>query len=225
MFFKLLLQIAIRGFVIGLILFSIAGTFRWSAAWFFLAEMGILSIALGFWLSRYDPDLFAERLASFVQPEQKAWDRKLTFGMTVVSTVWFAVMAFDAGRWQISSMPVALHLVGAILLVVFIAIVKCVMMANRFAIPVAKIQTARAHAVASQGPYAFVRHPMYAATLLFYLGVPLLLGSWWGLVCTPFPIALLVSRTAREDRMLLDELPGYADYARKTLHRLIPFIW
>ena len=222
---KLLLQITVRGCVAGLILFGVAGTVRWPAAWFFLAEMGILSASLGLWLARYDPALFAERLAPFVQTEQKTWDRKLTFAMTVVSAIWFAIMAYDAGRRQISLMPIPLQIVGAALLIFFIAIVRRVMMANSFAIPVAKIQTDRAHTVASQGPYAIVRHPMYAATLLFYIGAPLLLGSWWGLVCVPFLILLLALRTLREDRMLLDELSGYADYARKTSHRLIPFVW
>ena len=93
---------------------------------------------------------------------------------------------------------------------------------NTFAAPVVKVQAARAHHVVSTGPYAFVRHPMYSGMMLFFVGVPLLLGSWWGLVIAPVFFLLFAIRTRIEERELMRGLPGYADYAARVRYRLLP---
>jgi protein-S-isoprenylcysteine O-methyltransferase Ste14 len=96
---------------------------------------------------------------------------------------------------------------------------------NSYAAPVVKIQRERGHRVVSTGPYAHIRHPMYAGALLFFIGTPLLLGSWWGLVAAPVIAAMLAVRAALEERTLADELPGYRDYTARVRYRLIPGIW
>ncbi len=222
---RLLAQTAVRGCVAALLLFGGAGTLRWPSAWVFLALMGCCSLGLGLWLARHNPALLAERLAPFVQAGQKSWDRVLTLAMTLAAGLWFLLMALDAGRWQLMPLPFGAQILGTILIAAFFAIIWAVMRANNFAIPVVKIQENRSHAVASGGPYKIVRHPMYAATLLFYIGAPLLLGSSLGLLVSPLLAALLVLRTEKEDAALLAELPGYMDYAKETTRRLIPFVW
>jgi protein-S-isoprenylcysteine O-methyltransferase Ste14 len=96
---------------------------------------------------------------------------------------------------------------------------------NSFAAPVVKIASERGHRVADSGPYAHVRHPMYAGALLFFIGTPLLLGSWYGLAAVPVLTVVLAARAVMEERMLADELPGYRDYAMRVRYRLIPGLW
>jgi protein-S-isoprenylcysteine O-methyltransferase Ste14 len=105
------------------------------------------------------------------------------------------------------------------------AFIMWVFRANSFAAPVVKLQGARHHHVVSSGPYAFVRHPMYSGTILFFAGVPLLLGSWWGVGIAPVFFLLFAIRTRIEERTLLEGLPDYADYAARVRYRLVPGLW
>jgi protein-S-isoprenylcysteine O-methyltransferase Ste14 len=90
---------------------------------------------------------------------------------------------------------------------------------------VVKIARERGHRVVSTGPYACVRHPMYAGALLFFVGTPLLLGSWYGLAVTPVLIVVLAARAVMEERTLAEELPGYREYAQRVRYRFIPGVW
>ena len=100
-----------------------------------------------------------------------------------------------------------------------------IMRTNSFAAPVVKIQAERGHHVVSDGPYAVVRHPMYGGTLLLIAGIPLLLGSWWGLAFAPLIVLLFAVRAVMEERTLMAELPGYTDYAARVRYRLVPGVW
>jgi len=88
-----------------------------------------------------------------------------------------------------------------------------------------RIQSERGHAVQSGGPYAVMRHPGYAGAALYDLAMPLMLGSWWGLVPALATVAVVVARTVLEDRKLQAELDGYADYAQRVRYRLLPGLW
>ncbi len=88
-----------------------------------------------------------------------------------------------------------------------------------------KIQTEREHRVIDSGPYAYVRHPMYAGVLLITAGAPLLLGSWWGLLAGALFVFLIGVRAVLEERTLKAELEGYAAYAAKVRYRLVPYLW
>ena len=94
---------------------------------------------------------------------------------------------------------------------------------NRFAAGV--IQVAEGQTVVSTGPYAIVRHPMYAGALLVFIGAPLALGSWWGLLFIPAFIAWFAWRLLNEEEFLRHNLPGYAEYAHKVRYRLVPYLW
>jgi protein-S-isoprenylcysteine O-methyltransferase Ste14 len=96
---------------------------------------------------------------------------------------------------------------------------------NSFAAPLVKLQTERGHHVISTGPYAWVRHPMYSSSMLFFVGVPLLLGSWWGVAMVPLFVGLFAIRMRIEEQTLVAGLPGYADYRTHVRYRLVPGLW
>ncbi len=209
----------------GALLFGVAETWDWPGAWAFLGLMGVLSLGVGAWLARHDPELLAERLSPLWQPGQQRWDKMLLAAVALLVVAWLAAMALDAGRWHLSHMPGWLQIVGATGPVASVWLSCLVFRANRFAAPVVKLQASRGHAVATGGPYAVVRHPMYAGALFFFAGLPLLLGSWWGLAFVPALMAVLALRAVLEERLLILELPGYAAYAGKVRYRLVPGVW
>ncbi len=134
-------------------------------------------------------------------------------------------MAADAQRWTLSQMPPSLNVLGAIITVLGFAVTARVLLENSFAAPVVRVQRERGQHVIDTGPYALVRHPMYAAASLFLAGMPLLLGSWLGFVGVALIIIGMASRSVAEENMLRRELPGYAAYMRQVRYRLIPHIW
>ena len=209
----------------GALLFGVAETWDWPGAWAFLGLMGVLSLGVGAWLARHDPELLAERLSPLWQPGQQRWDKMLLAAVALLVVAWLAAMALDAGRWHLSHMPGWLQIVGATGPVASVWLSCLVFRANRFAAPVVKLQASRGHAVATGGPYAVVRHPMYAGALFFCAGMPLLLGSWGGLAFVPALMAVLALRAVLEERLLILELPGYAAYAGKVRYRLVPGVW
>jgi protein-S-isoprenylcysteine O-methyltransferase Ste14 len=207
------------------ILFLSAGTTRWPSAWCFLAILGGLGIAVGLWLARSDPALLRERMGSVVQPGQKAWDRVFMLALLAFFYAWLGFMAADAKRFQWSHVPVFVHGVGALLIVGSFLGGAATFRVNSFATPVVKLQRDRGQTIVTTGPYALVRHPMYASGVLFFLGVPLLLGSRWGLAAIPFLVLLLGIRALGEERMLRKEFPEYGDYAARVRSRFFPGIW
>ena len=221
---RLLIQNVIWIVGMGALLFASAGTLHWPAAWVFLGTMAVLGLISGLWLARIDPALLAERMNPMMQGAQPASDKifMVVFGFAALS--WFILIGLER-RVNGSDMPVALQTLGLLLLVLSTGFVLWVMRENSFAAPVIKIQTERGHRVISSGPYAWVRHPMYSGTILFFAGMPLLLGSWWGLIMAPLFVVLFGFRARLEERALVAGLPGYADYLTRVRYRLIPGIW
>src|SRR5512143_919510 len=218
---KLLLQNLIWIVAMAALLFVPAGTLRWPAAWVFLGTIAILGIAGGLWLAKTDPALLAERLRPTMQRDQPLADKKfvLVFGFTAL--IWFLA----GQRMQASRVPLALQALGLAMLLFSSGFIIWVMRENSFAAPVVKLQTERGRRVVSTGPYAFVRHPMYSATVLFFVGAPLLLGSWWGVAMSPLFVVLFAIRAGIEERALIAGLPGYADYTTRVRYRLVPGLW
>jgi protein-S-isoprenylcysteine O-methyltransferase Ste14 len=209
----------------GLLLFVSAGTWRWPAAWVLLAEAAICGIALAVWLGRHDPALLTERWSSDFQSTQKSWDKPFLAVLWLLMWGSFVLMAFDAVRFQWSHVPVWLQVVGAFLFPMNAWFAYLTFRANTYATPVVKIQADRGHQVVSTGPYAYVRHPMYTGKLFFYIGSPLLLGSWYGLLAAFVSMGVLAARAVLEERTLALELVGYREYAERVRYRLIPGIW
>lgn len=142
----------------------------------------------------------------------------------VAMLAWLVAIGIDR-RLQSSDMPAALQALGLVLFLLCTLFTMWVFRENSFAAPVVKLQAERAQHVISSGPYAHVRHPMYSGMILFFTGVPLLLGSWWGLALVPLFLVLIAVRIAIEERTLREGLPGYAEYAARVRYRLLPGVW
>ncbi len=207
---------------LGSLLFLAAGTMRWTGGWVFLLEITIGGLITEAWLARHDPGLLAERRTA---RGQAGWDRVITTIMPLLWLMWLPLMALDAVRYQASSIPFWLQCAGAAMIAASFYIVYRTYRENSYAAPVVKIQRERGHAAVTTGPYAYVRHPIYASGLLTYLGTPLLLGSWCGLAIVPVMMALLGLRSMMEERMLTAELDGYAEYLTHVRYRLVPMVW
>jgi protein-S-isoprenylcysteine O-methyltransferase Ste14 len=211
--------------LVAAVLFGAAGTLRWPAAWVYLGVFAVMSFGGGFWLARHDPALLKERLGSLFQRDQKGWDKLWMIPMLVVWLGGFVLIGIDAGRFHWSHVPLSLQVLGFALLCLGSYLVMLTFKANSYAAPVVKIQKERGHQVVTSGPYAYVRHPMYSGALLVSVGVPLLLGSWWGLAAGALLLVAIGVRAALEERTLKAELEGYADYATKVRYRLVPLVW
>jgi protein-S-isoprenylcysteine O-methyltransferase Ste14 len=221
---KLLLQNTITTVAMGALLFACAGTLHWPSAWVFLVTCGLLGPLCGWWLYRIDPALLAERLRPVLQRDQPAADKVFMTVFVVAMLAWLAAMGLDR-RHLASDMPVALQVLGLVLYLASTLFILWVFRENSFAAPVVKLQAERAQRVISTGPYAHVRHPMYSGMMLFFAGVSLLLGSWWGVAMTPVFLVLFAVRIRIEERILREGLPGYSDYVTRVRYRLLPRVW
>ena len=204
-----------------------AGTWRWWEAWAVVGLYVAYAVAITLYLSRRDPDLLRERLKSSpAQQGQKRWDKILMIAMLVPGIALFIVPGLDVGRFGWSApLPAWVEIVGLALHLPCFAVIGWVMHENSYLARVVKVDEERGHTVVKTGPYAIVRHPMYAAVIPMVFAFPLALGSRWGLVPAALMNVLLIVRTVLEDRTLHRELPGYPEYAAKTRHRLIPGVW
>jgi protein-S-isoprenylcysteine O-methyltransferase Ste14 len=221
---KLLLQNTIFVVALGALLFASAGTLDWPAAWLFLVVSATLGPACGLWLAKTDPALLAERMRPTFQADQPAADKKFMLTFVVVVLLWLIAIGLDH-RAHASHVPLVLQALGLAMYLLSTAFIMWVFRENSFAAPVVKIQAERHHHVVSSGPYAFVRHPMYSGVMLFFAGVPLLLGSWWGVAIAPVFAVLFAIRARIEERVLVERLPDYADYAARVRYRLVPGLW
>lgn len=221
---RLLLQNTITTAAMGALLFACAGTLHWPSAWAFLLTCALLGPICGWWLYQIDPALLAERLRPVLQRDQTLADKAFMTVFVVAMLAWLAAMGLDRRNLS-SDMPIALQLLGFLLFMASTLFILWVFRENSFAAPVVKLQAERAQRVISTGPYAHVRHPMYSGMVLFFAGVPLLLGSWWGLAMMPVFVALFAVRIGIEERTLRAGLPGYADYAARVRYRLLPGVW
>jgi protein-S-isoprenylcysteine O-methyltransferase Ste14 len=221
---KLLLQNLIWIVGMGALLFVPAGTLHWPAAWIYLGTVAVLGLSCGLWLAKTDPALLAERMHLMMQKDQPAADKKFMLVFGFVAMLWFVAIGLDK-RLHASHIAVPAQALGLAMLLVSTGFVMWVMRENSFASPVVKLQTERGHRVVSSGPYAFVRHPMYSGSVLFFVGAPLLLGSWWGVAMSPLFTVLFAIRAKIEERALIAGLPGYADYTARVRFRLLPGLW
>jgi len=221
---KLLLQNACFLVAMGALLFASAGTLHWPGAWVFLLTSAVIGPACGLWLAKTNPALLAERLRPTFQANQPAADKKFMLAFVLVAFIWFVAMGLDR-RLEASNVPLPLQVLGFAMYLASTFLIMWVFRENSFAAPVIKVQAERHHHVVSTGPYALVRHPMYSGVMLFFVGVPLLLGAWWGVAFAPLFFLLFAIRTRIEERALIAGLTGYADYAARVRYRLLPGIW
>jgi protein-S-isoprenylcysteine O-methyltransferase Ste14 len=222
-----LLTVSIVGMmlVFALTLLLPAGTIAWPAGWAFLLLFFSFVVAISLWLLHNNPGLLTERLTGVGKADQKSWDKLFYVLANVLFLAWLVVMALDAVRFRWSHLPAWLQGVGAIILLGSFWLFFLTFRENSYLSPAIRIQTDRGQTVVSTGPYRYVRHPMYSAFLLFALGTPLLLGSYYGLPFALLIVAALARRTVLEERTLRAELPGYEAYLTTVRYRFIPGVW
>jgi protein-S-isoprenylcysteine O-methyltransferase Ste14 len=222
---RMIVQNLVFAVVLALLLFVPAGTLEWRQGWIFLVLFVGCSEVIGLWLLKTDPDLLAARMKSPMSSEQKLSDRAVVAMIFAVMTGWVVFMPLDAQRLGWSHTPVWAQALGALLILVAFLGWATVLKANSFASTQIRVQKERGQKVISSGPYAIVRHPMYAYVLPLMIGVPLLLGSLWGLLGILLVFPLLAARALGEEAMLFAGLPGYREYAEKVRYRLFPGLW
>jgi protein-S-isoprenylcysteine O-methyltransferase Ste14 len=207
----------------GLLLFLPAGNIGWARGWLFILVVCVSEVLSAFYLWRTDPERFTAQNRSHEKP--KSWDKALLCFIMPLQMAMFPVAALDDGRFHWSHIPLWLTIVGYVLLLASTGVATWARIANPFAAPFVRIQTDRGHRVIDKGPYRLVRHPFYLVRFFSFPGIAWALGSWWALVPAAITAPLLLVRTALEDRMLQEELPGYREYARRVRYRLIRGIW
>jgi protein-S-isoprenylcysteine O-methyltransferase Ste14 len=225
MIMRMVVQTTVWLIAMGALLFIAAGDWGWPQGWVFLCEIALSSFAVSFWLARHDPALLATRLSAPVQPDQRPWDRVFMAVGAVIFVSWLVVCALDARRFSWSRVPLWVQAFGAVLIALSMIVCWQTFRFNTFAAPQVRVQVDRDQHVIIDGPYRIVRHPMYAGALLMFVGTPLLLGSWWGLLFVPIGVVGIGVRAVGEERMLRRELPGYDDYASRVRFRMIPGVW
>jgi protein-S-isoprenylcysteine O-methyltransferase Ste14 len=207
-----------------LVLFLSAGTVAWSEAWIFLGLFLVYFIIWVSWGLKHSPDLIMER-GQALRKGGKPWDMRIVRINLLLSLITYLVAGLDAMRFQWSTVAFPAQALGLALLLAGYVLPFLALSNNPFASGVVRIETERGHQVARGGPYRIVRHPMYVGTILADIGTPVFLGSLWALIPGFLMAALFIYRTAREDATLLEELPGYQEYAQSVRYRLIPGLW
>jgi protein-S-isoprenylcysteine O-methyltransferase Ste14 len=216
-------QILIQFLIMGLELFLGAGTLGWVWAWIFLA-IGLISVLINAsFMLRTSPGTIAER----GKPKDlKTWDKWIA-GSWMVGQYFLVpiICALDFRFGWTGKVAIGWHLLGAVGYALGLGLSGWAMVTNAYFSTAVRIQTDRGQQVCRIGPYHYVRHPGYVGFFLPALCVSLLLGSVWALpFAIPFAV-LMVIRTAKEDRLLQEELPGYMEYTREVKYRLLPGVW
>lgn len=209
--------------VFAALLFLPAGRADWTAGWLYLALVTVNAAVNYAYLLAKNPELIAVRRR--IGPGTKTWDKVWMAVFIPALAAIYVVAGLDAGRFGWSAMSPWLWPVGLAVFLPGAVLLAWSMGVNPFFEKTVRIQTERGQRVIDTGPYRIVRHPGYTGFLGWVLSAPLLLGSWWAFVPALLAAALVVLRTALEDRTLHDELPGYPDYARRTRFQLIPHVW
>lgn len=220
---KLALE-AICKFVMGLalcalLLFVPAGTWQYAGAWAFLALLFVPMLALGLWLYAKHPSLLQKRLEN----REKQTAQKTAVGLSGLLFILGFVLCGLGHRFRWTVVPLWLRVASAVIQLLAYGAYAEVMRENAWLSRT--VQVHEGQQVVSTGLYGVVRHPMYAATIFLFLSIPLVLGSWVGFAAfVPF-VPVLMMRTVEEEKLLVKELNGYAEYQQKVKWRLMPFLW
>jgi protein-S-isoprenylcysteine O-methyltransferase Ste14 len=221
---KAILQTAVSIVLIVAVVRLLAGRWDLPMVWAILGIfLGAMLIA---WLAifRKDPELLKERREA--GPGAERWDRIWLRVYTLFLMATLIVALLDVGRFHWSdTVPLGLQIAGLLGFTASLAFSGWAMAENTFFSEVVRIQEDRGHRVVTSGPYQYVRHPGYAGNIVAWPCTALALGSWLAVLLSGAIVALFIVRTAWEDRALQAGLEGYAEYAQRVRHRLVPGLW
>jgi len=204
------------------VIFLPAGTFHYWQGWLFLGTFAASTIGFTLYLANYDRPLLERRMKAGPQHERE-WTQKIIVSLIVLTFFASIVLPALDYRYGWSPVPPQVSVLGALLILLSFLFMFWVIRVNSFA--ASNIRVEQDQRVIDTGPYAYVRHPMYAAALWLFVGVPLALGSWWSLGLIVVVMPVLAWRLLDEEKILRRDLPGYTDYMRRVRFRLIPFVW
>jgi len=202
--------------------FLSAGTVGYWQAWLCLGVFFLSSTALTCYLAVFDAALLERRIKAGAVAEARKGQKVIQALAQLFFIALLVVPALDH-RFRWSAVPAPAALAGDALMLTGFAIVFLVFKVNTYTS--ATIEVARDQKVISTGPYAFVRHPMYSGALLLVAGIPIALGSWWGLLAVVPTAGAIVWRLLDEEVFLESNLTGYSEYRQKVRYRLIPLGW
>jgi len=214
-----LIKFTVGLLLVGALLFLPAGSFGYLNGWLFIGLLFIPMLLLGVVLLWKAPDLLRKRLDA--KEEEKTQK-----GVVAISGVLFIAFFVVAGldfRFGWSKMPWWVVIVASVVLLISYALYAEVMRENAYLSRTIEVQENQK--VVDTGLYGIVRHPMYAVTLWLFLAIPLVLGSWWSLLCFAPYVVVIVVRIHNEEKVLEAGLDGYSEYKKRVKYRIFPFLW
>ena len=221
--FSRIIQLLLLVIIQAVLLFVSAGSLRWSAGWWYIGLYVLMLVLASFVMIPHRSEVIKERSKGTIGG--KSWDLRITRLMSIPTLGLLILSGLDE-RWSWTPpLALTLRIFGTAAFCAGYALVLWAMYINQYFSQVVRIQTERGHVAVTDGPYRIVRHPGYLGMSTSMLGSVFLLDSLWGLICFALYMALVIPRTALEDRTLQTELPGYAKYSTHTRYRLIPGLW
>jgi protein-S-isoprenylcysteine O-methyltransferase Ste14 len=205
--------------LVGLLIFLPAGTLRYPYGWLFVGLLFAPMLIAGFVMFFKSPAFLKKRLDA---KEKQAAQKGVVAFSGLMFIAGFVVAGLDF-RFGWSAMPTWVGITASVLFLAAYALYAEVMRENAYLSRTIKVEEGQT--VVDTGLYGMVRHPMYMVTILLFLMIPLVLGSWYALIAFVFYPAIIIVRLKDEEELLTRELPGYADYKQKVKYRIIPFIW
>ncbi|MGE2719035.1 methyltransferase family protein [Mycolicibacterium celeriflavum] len=207
---------------VALLLFVPAGTLEYWQAWVFLAIFALATTRPNFYLALRRPDVLSRRMRSGPTAERRTAQKFVSIGYPLLFVAIAVVSALDH-RFGWSTVPLAVVVLGQVLVAVGLGTAMAVILVNRYAAATVTVQPDQQ--LVSSGFYGFVRHPMYFGVMIMMVGCPPALDSLWGLTLLVPGTAIFVLRILDEEKLLGQELPGYSEYAGRVRHRLVPYVW
>ena len=217
--FNALVKVTVGILLVCAMLFLPAETLAFEKGWLFMGLLFIPMLIAGFLMLFKAPKLLEKRL----DVKEKQDDQKTVVAVSGLMFIAGFVVAGLDYRFGWSRMPIAVTVGASVLFVVAYGLYAEVLRENAYLSRTIKVE--QGQVVISTGLYGIVRHPMYAATVLLFLMMPLVLGSWYAVIIFLIYPVLIIIRLTGEEKLLLKELPGYAEYCKKVKYRLIPLIW
>jgi protein-S-isoprenylcysteine O-methyltransferase Ste14 len=217
------MKASVRGLVVlAAMIFIPAGTFAYWQGWMFIAVFSVSTAAIGLYLAVRDPALLARRMKAGPRAEKRP-AQKAVMTLAMASSIALVLVSVLDHRFGWSRVSAWVCVLGAVLVAAGLVIDLRVFRENSFG--ASTIEKMEGQTVIATGPYALVRHPMYAGVLVMAAGAPLALGSCWSLLLVLLDVPILMLRILDEEKMLRAELDGYAAYALRVRYRLVPGLW
>lgn len=205
--------------LVGVLIFLPAGTFAYTYGWLFVGLLFVPMLIAGFVMLYKSPEFLKKRLDA---KEKQATQKGVVAFSGLMFIIGFIVAGLDF-RFGWSAMPAWVVITASVLFLVAYALYAEVMRENAYLSRTIKVEEGQT--VVDTGMYGIIRHPMYAVTILLFLMIPLVLGSWYALIAFAFYPAVIVVRLKDEEDLLTRDLPGYREYKQKVKYRIIPFVW